>query len=883
VKAISQLALFGLAALAPIASAVAQEAGSGSSSADRSARRQVRAIPIEGSPPVVDGRLDEGVWVAAPAASGFVQKQPEEGAPALDDTEVRFLYDDRALYVGARMHKRDPATIRAPMGRRDGGFQAEVILVAIDAYLDRRTAYSFGVTSSGVRVDHAQPHDVEVPFDASFDPVYEAKARIDSLGWTAEFRIPFSQLRFLDRPVQVWGINLNRWVPDRSEDSFWVMIPPSETGWASRFGELHGIEGIEPSRRIELLPYVATAAKMRSEIDETDPFAEENDFELRAGADLKMGLGPNLTLEATVNPDFGQVEADPAEVNLTAFETFFPEKRPFFLESADLFQPPGPGWFYSRRLGASPRGSTDADFADVPDNTTIVTATKVTGRLASGLSVAGLTALTSSETARTFDATSGTFDTVEVEPWTGYGVARLQQEFGPDASTAGVILTAVRRDFGEPELAALLARQALTGGADWNLRYRGGEVRTGGHIGFSHVTGEPAAILELQTSSARYYQRPDADHVEVDPSRTSLSGWTAGVDVSREGGTHWLWEAVLTAESPGLELNDVGRLVSADNVFGLANLRYRETRPAGPLQNWEVGLTTENSWNLDGIRTFSALRTDSRLTFRNFWEANLTAWMDFRSLSDDLTRGGPLMGTGHAWVGIASLGNSFSASTRWRARVFYGENELGERTYRLSGGFSFRPAPRWQLSIDPNYLNTIDPRQYVTTLAEGRPETYGSRYVFAFVDRTTLLAQIRLNYAITPDMTLELYAEPFAASGRFYDFGELEDAQSRNLRVYGEAPDTTIEHLGEGVYEVTDGGEAFTFERSDFNVRSFRSNLVLRWEWLRGSTLFLVWQQDRASSSTDGDHVGMGDLWETLEASGDQFFALKATYWLPID
>jgi hypothetical protein len=877
------LVLLGLAVLAPAASAAAQGPAPGSNSPDRSARRQVRAVRVQGPAPVVDGRLDEAVWSTAPAASGFVQKQPEEGSPAVDDTEVRFLYDDGALYVGARMHKRDPATIRAPMGRRDGGFQAEVLLVAIDAYLDRRTAYSFGVSSSGIRVDHAQPHDVEVPFDSSFDPVYEAKARIDSLGWTAEFRIPFSQLRFLDRPVQVWGINLNRWVPERSEDSFWVMIPPSETGWASRFGELHGIEGIEPSRRIELLPYVAGAAKLRSEIDVTDPFAEESDFEFRGGADLKMGLAPNLTLEATVNPDFGQVEADPAEVNLSAFETFFPEKRPFFLESADLFQPRGPTWFYSRRIGASPKGSTDADFADVPDNTTILGAGKVTGRLGSGLSVAGLAALTSRETARTFHAGSGTFETAEVEPRTGYGIVRLQQEFGASASTAGVILTGVRRDLDDPGLAALLARQAVTGAADWNLRFREGEYRSTGYVGFSHVTGAPAAILELQRSSARYYQRPDAGHVEVDPERASLSGWTAGADVARESGEHWLWTVLATAESPGLELNDTGRLSSADDVFGLANLRYRETRPAGPLQSWQVGVSSENSWNLDGDRTFSALRTDGVLTFRNFWQANVTGWIDFRSVSDDLTRGGPLAGTGRAWVTIGSLANAFSASTRWRARVYYGENELGERTYRLSGGISFRPTPRWQVSIDPNYLSSIDPRQYVTTFEGGRSETFGSRYLFAFVDRTTLLAQIRLDYTITPDMTLELYAEPFAASGRFYDFGELAAPRSRSLRVYGKEAGTTIDPLGDGVYRATDGGEAFTFERPDFNVRSFRSNLVLRWEWLRGSTLFLVWQQDRSSSTLAGDHVGPGDLWDTFDAPGDQFFAVKATYWIPID
>jgi hypothetical protein len=445
------------------------------------------------------------------------------------------------------------------------------------------------------------------------------------------------------------------------------------------------------------------------------------------------------------------------------------------------------------------------------------------------------------------------------------------------------MLTGVRRDLDDPGLAALLARQAVTGAADWNLRFREGEYRSTGYVGFSHVTGAPAAILALQRSSARYYQRPDAGHVEVDPARASLSGWTAGADVARESGEHWLWNLLVTAESPGLELNDTGRLSSADDVFGLANLRYRETKPAGPLQSWQVGLSSENSWNLDGDRTFSALRTDGVLTFRNFWQANLTGWVDFRSVSDDLTRGGPLAGTGRAWVTIASLANSFSASTRWRARVYWGEDELGERTYRLSGGISYRPAPRWQISIDPNYLSSINPRQYVTTLDGGRPETFGSRYLFAFVDQTTLLAQIRLDYTITPDMTLELYAEPFAASGRFYDFGELAAPRSRSLRVYGKEAGTTIDAHGDGVYRATDGDQEIAFERPDFNVRSFRSNLVLRWEWVRGSTLFLVWQQDRSSSTLAGNHVGPGDLWSTFDAPGDQFFAVKATYWIPID
>ncbi|MDQ3555956.1 MAG: carbohydrate binding family 9 domain-containing protein [Gemmatimonadota bacterium] len=850
-------------------------------------RLGVQAVRIDGRPPAVDGRLDEEVWQRAPAATGFVQRQPNEGAPATERTEVRFLFDEGALYVGARMRSSDPAAIQAPVSRRDQGSQAERLLVSLDTYLDRRTAYTFGITASGVRLDWYHPGDSETSTDASWDPVWEARAQIDSLGWTAEMRIPFSQLRFNRLAVQRWGLNVKRVTPSRNEEAYWVLVPQQETGWASRFGELAGIEGIRPTRRVELMPYVASGATFTSDPERGNPFAAGQSYTARVGGDVKMGLGPNLTLEGTVNPDFGQVELDPAEVNLSAFETFFPERRPFFREGGQLLRGNGPSYFYSRRIGAPPRAAVGADYVDYPRTSTILGAAKLTGRLASGTSVGALGALTDREYARTFDEESGTFGRVRVAPVTGYGVFRAQQELGPSGSTAGVSLTAVERDLasGDP-LASLLNRRAYAGGGDWNLRFRDGEYVLGGYVGFSHVEGDSSAILHAQRSSLRYFQRADADHLTLDPSRTSLSGYNGSLVLSRVSGRHWLWDASIAASSPGRDINDAGAMGRTDWIFTGGGLRYRETRPGALFRNYEVGVSSENQHNFGGTRTFSALRTDSRVTWKNFWGTSFTGWIDLRSQSDVLTRGGPLMGTPQAWVTIAEVFNNPASRTRWRARVYYGESEQGEQTYRISGGYSIRPSPQWQLSVDPNYVRFGLPRQYIGQREGGAAETFGRRYIFSFIDRTELRLPLRLNYTFTPDLSLETYVEPFAASGRFYDFGELPAARSFDLRRYG-TDGTTIAEVqdsatGRRFYRVADGSADFTLPFRDFNVRSFRSNAVLRWEWRPGSTLFLVWQQDRFAEEAQGRAVGLADLAGTLGAAGNNFLALKMTYWLPL-
>ncbi|HEU0013780.1 MAG TPA: DUF5916 domain-containing protein [Longimicrobium sp.] len=877
---ISRIALL-LALLAPAAAAA-------QTPPDTTARPQARAVRITGGAPDVDGRLDDAAWQAAPALTGLVQKLPNEGAPATEATEVRFLYDDGALYVGARMYSRDPAAVQAPVSRRDNVEQAERILVSLDTYLNRRTAYTFGVTASGVRLDGFHGADSDAA-DLSFEPVWVARTRRDSLGWTAEMRIPFSQLRFNRADVQTWGLNVSRRIASTNEDQYWVMVPARETGWASRFGDLTGISGIRPTRRIELTPYVAGGADFSSDPGEGNPFDDGSETTTRVGGDVKMGLGPNLTLEATFNPDFGQVELDPAEVNLSAFETFFSERRPFFTEGADLLSVAN--FFYSRRIGAPPRGSAvfgladrvvgSYTYLDAPPTSTILGAAKLTGRLPSGTSIGVLAALTDRERVRTFDVEGGDFGSFVAEPRTATAVARVQQELGESGSTAGAVLTGVRRDLehGDP-LAAYMNRQAYTGGVDWRLRFNRGEYVLQGDAGFSYIEGDSLAIRRAQRAAVRYFQRPDAGHVELDPSRTSLSGWRTSAQLSRNSGTHWLWYVNGEARTPGFELNDAGAMGHTDRLAINGGLTYRETRPGKVFRSYSMTVGNENGWNWDRTRVWGAVTASASATLRNFWRTSFTGWVDLPAYNASATRGGPLMGTDHAWMTIFGIGNPTSAKTRIRTQVEFGGSQQGQEWFRWFVGTSVRPGPRWQLSLEPDYSRWTDPRQYVDALPGGTEATFGTRYVFAHIDRTEIVARMRLNYLFTPDLSLEVYAEPYAASGNYHTFGELPAARSKGLRVYGR-DGTTLTPV-EGGFQVTDGADTFEVPDDDFNVLSFRSNAVMRWEWRPGSTLFLVWQQNRYDETASARPVGPGDLGDTLRAAGDNYLALKMTYWIPV-
>ena len=846
--------------------------------------KQVRATRLRTSISL-DGRLDEPAWAQAVWISDFVQKKPREGAPPSDSMRIAILYDDDAIYVGARMFSRDPSKIQAPLSRRDNTFQSERMWVSFDSYHDKRTAYSFGISASGVRADWYHASDNENDANFGFDPVWEAKANIDALGWTTEMRIPFSQLRFTNQPVQVWGFNANRWNPATSEDDYWIPVPTDRTGWSSFMGQLVGIEGVKPTRRLEVMPYGAADSRLLSGVHPDDPFTNPVNFAGRVGADVKMGLGPNITLDGTVNPDFGQVEADPAFVNLSGFEQFFDERRPFFTEGSQLLRGNGPSYFYSRRIGARPSCNAGGDFVDCPQNATILGAAKVTGRLAGGMSLGALAAVTSRESARIYDSTTNTFGRVELVPPAGYGVVRVQQEFGASKSVVGATLTTVQRDV-DAAMAPLYTHRAHAGGADWVLRWDRGAYELRGYAGFSHLRGDARDINRVQRSPVHYFQRPDAGYLTYDSTRTSLTGSVADIWFRKTKG-NLLFDLEYGWESPAYDPNDAGRLGNADGRTAFAGMIYRQTKPRAWFQNYVATLSAFTEYDFGGDRQGLFSQLYGEVTLKNFW--NLSSYIDYqpRSLDHSLTRGGPEMATPESWNWVVRLASKFGAKNSWVGRVYYGEDELGGETYRLSGEISIRPSSRFQLSAAPNYVRYILPRQWATTFdttSHGPAATYGSRYVFGQIDQNTFLMELRANYTIGPELTLELYGEPFAANGHFYGLGELARPRTFNLRRYGTAG-TTIARDAGGNYTVTDNGGADTLQipNPDFNILSFHSNAVLRWEWRPGSTLYLVWAQNRDGSRGTTRGVGFRDLINSFRATGDNFFAVKVSYWIPVN
>lgn len=848
-----------------------------------------RATRVAGAAPHVDGALDDAVWSSAQPISDFVQKIPIEGATPSVATEVRLLYDDNALYVGARLRRSDPKLIRTSITRRDGESDAEVFTVSLDTYFDKRTAYSFSVSSGGVRGDAYHSQDSEDSGkELQFDPIWSARTRVDAEGWTAELRIPFSQLRFNAAQQQTWGVQFTRSVADLAERLQWTLIPVSAAGFSSMFGKLEGIEGIPPARRIELLPYVATEAASRANVNKANPFIDR--YSARAGGDLKVGLGPNLTLDATINPDFGQVEADPAVVNLTAFENVFEERRPFFIEGNELLTGRGqsfigrPTWFYSRRIGASPRGSASGDFVDAPTNTTITTAAKITGRLKSGLSVGALAAVTPREFARTYTIANGAEGRTAVEPPNTFGVLRLQQEFGKQQSNVGLSLTNVQHSLDDRGgLRQLLPSSAVAGGLDWKLRYKQGMYEVTGWVGGSYVEGDKAAISRLQRNSAHFFQRPDQTHIHYDSTRTSLSGSSASLRLDKNAGRFSLGGIQLSTRSPGFEINDAGQMRSGDDVDFNADVQLRDTKPNKYVRFYNFGTATQAGWNFGGIRQYLRFSENFSATLHNFMRVSAGVTRYIGSQSDDLTRGGPLIGTANGQQFTAQLTSRANVPTTWTARATYYEDAFRGWNWSATTGLTVRPSSRWQASIDPTYSRSVDPRQYVLTRSGGSAATFGSRYVFSFIERSTLSARFRLNYAFTPNFTVEGYAEPFAASGHFYEFGELSAPRSRTMRVYGAAgTGTTIVRAVGGSSTVSDGASSFTIPSLDFDRLSFRSNLVLRWEWLPGSTAFLIWQQSRQEMTATGALINPRDLYDATRASGDNILVAKISYWFGV-
>ena len=849
----------------------------GRATEDRPFINAVRVNPQELS---VDGIIDEAAWRGAHVAVGFSQIQPAEGEAATERTEARILYGDRALYVAMRAFDSEPDEIVGQLTRRDQDSYSDLLGVVIDSYFDRRTAFQFVVNPKGVKSDAYRFDDTNE--DSGWDAVWDVATSTDSAGWSAEFRIPYSQLRFRSDDEQTWGINFLRQVARRQELSVWAPITRADGGLVSMFGELRELRDISAPRRLELLPY-SLARLERAEGEEANPFYRANDAFGTVGADIKYGVTSDLTLDLTINPDFGQVEADPAQVNLSAFETFYPERRPFFVEGSGIFSFPialGDGddaveaLFYPRRVGRTPQGwaNPHGGYTDTPEQTTILGAWKLSGKTAGGWSIGALHAVTSEENARVAPATGANLES-PVEPFSNYGVLRLQKDMREGRSAIGFIGTALRRD-GTVAEDLSLRDGSYAGGLDFRHRFGGDAWQVSGYLLGSHVTGSANAIARTQLSSARYYQRPDAEHVEYDPSRTSLSGASLDLSVMKFAGSPWRIGGGVQARTPGFEVNDAGYLRSSDYAVGWGWGGYQRSSPQGPFNSWGTNL---NAWS---VRTFGGEVTEvggnvnTNLQFRNYWNAWFGINHSASALSDGLLRGGPLFRTESGSNFWAGGGTDSRKRVSLRATVFGNRRpESDSWSFGGSPNIRIRPSGRTSFQVGGNIRRQVDDRQWVRGLrVDDRTE-----YVFGRIDQTTVGLTARVDHAFTSTLSLQLYAQPFVGSGSYSGFKRVSNPRGEHYADRFEALEAV---RADGRYHFTLDGTEASISDPDFNFKQFRSNAVLRWEYLPGSLLYVVWSQGRNHFAQTGSFDFGSDLNTLFGAPADDVFMIKLSYWL---
>jgi hypothetical protein len=809
------------------------------------------------APPTLDGQDNDVIWRSTPGIDQFLEARPSEGAEPKLRTEARVAYDEHNLYLFVRAFDPHPDSIVSLLSRRDEQTASDYITVMLDPYHDRRTGYEFSVNAAGVKTDYAIYNDGDE--DVAWDAVWDAATRIDSAGWTAEYRIPLSQLHYSSKGSTTFGLLIWRVIQRHTATVTWPLYRTSKSGFTSQFGDLTGLEGLGSPGHAEITPYVVT-----KNVQDAGTADLARDQEISIGGDLKYRVASNLLLNATVNPDFGQVEADPSELNLSAFETFFSERRPFFVEGKGLFTfnvncvvvvdcNTGEGMFYSRRIGRSPQLAGTYGDEGSAKSTKILGAGKVTGRLPGGFSLGVLDAVT--------DHVPGPGGTT-LEPATNYGVVRGNQDFRNGDGSVGFILTGVNRSL-DATSAAYLHRSAYTGGVDARLRFHG-RFEVSGSLDFSRVAGDPAAIALTQQDPVHLYQRPDGP-LTFDPTRTSLSGSNQELRFAKVGGKRLHFETAYQRRTPGFEINDIGFLRQADQqawtswanlVFNQPNRIFQQLR--WNFNNWEY-------WSSAGLPTERAFNTNVHTQFTNRWWLHLggTLGQVGATYCDRCARGGPAVRQDpylSPWISIE--GDDRRPLVPILAANYTRGDQGRSETVELSPEVELKVSSRFSTSLSAKYNHNRNDLQYFGTFIDTAGEAH---YTFAHLDQKTLTLTWRLNYTFTPTTTLQVYASPFISKGTYTDVREVAEARassySARYRPYSDP--------------------AVADDPGGFNVQQFRSNVVFRWEYRAGSTLFLVWSQGRQGTSpVEGTESFGGDLDNLFGRRADDTFLVKVSYWL---
>ena len=845
---------------------------------------------ITSSAPVIDGKLEDAVWETVAWGENFRQLEPTDGGEVVAPTAFKILYDDAYLYAAFRCFDPEPDKIVERMSRRDG-FEGDWIELNLDSYNDQRTAFSFTGSVSGVKGDEYITNNGN-NWDDSWNPIWNLKTNIDAEGWTAEFRIPLSQLRYGNKEEHVWGIQVTRRNFRHGSRSIFQYIPRTSGVWVSGFAELQGIRGIKPQKQIEIQPYVV-AQTSSFEKEEGNPFRDGTDNDLTVGIDGKIGVTSDFVIDFTVNPDFGQVEADPSVVRLDGFQNFFNEQRPFFVENNNVFDFTVTGaatggafdndnLFYSRRIGASPHGYPnleDREYAKVPSNTSILGAAKFSGKDKKGLTIGILESVTAREVA-SIDLLGERREEV-VEPLTNYFVGRVQKDLNKGNTVFGAIFTSVNRKLTDTPL-DFLHENAYSGGIDFLQFWKNQDWSVSGKLLFSRVEGSAEAINNTQTGFEHYFQRPDADHLEVDESATSLFGTGGTLKIDKSGG-NWKFQNGVTWRSPGLELNDIGFLNNADEIHHFFWTGYRFTEPFSIFRNLGLNLNFQQNWDFGGNHLHQSGNINFFTQLKNFYFVNAGIFKEFKDLSNQALFGGPTLRRS------TGLGYFFFVSTDQRKKVqfsingFLGGADDPDQDETVKGknigvSLTVQPTNAFNISLRPSISTNDRLIQYVSTADYNNDP----RYIVSSLDQNTFSMTVRMNYNITPNLTIQYYGQPFITRVRYFDFKRITNSTARNFHDRFLPLDQELQFdINSDTYfvdEDLDGTSDYSFGLPDFSFIQFRSNLVARWEYVPGSELFLVWNQGTTSSGDPSDELLPSLRENVFENKATNIFLIKWTY-----
>ncbi|MCF7823627.1 MAG: carbohydrate binding family 9 domain-containing protein [Candidatus Marinimicrobia bacterium] len=855
--------------------------------------RNISAQKINGSHINIDGRLDDPAWEHAPRQGQFLQRNPVDGADASQNTEFAILYDEHYLYVGIHAYDDDPSQITGILTRRDESSPSDWLYISIDSYHDHRTAFEFGLNAAGVKQDLRRYDDTNADFD--WDAVWEGAVSHNSDGWSAEFAIPFRELRFNTGENPTWGLNVYRELPGNDNElAIWNYWSHEESGFVSNYGELTGLNKIQTKQPLYISPYIMGQTGANDVVlGESDAYESLSNV----GADIRKNFDLGLTFSGTINPDFGQVEADPAEFNLTEFETYFSEKRSFFIEGGNILNFSlgfGDGdnsansLFYSRRIGRSPHGYEDvldhaeAISVDKRDRTRILAAGKFTGKLDNGLSLGIMTAATPEEKARVRYADGSSSENV-IEPATTYVLTRVQQDLREGLTTVGGILTATNRSLDGTDM-DWLREKAYTAGIDLNHNFNDRNYILQSALAYSYVAGSKDAILRTQLHPSRYFQRPDAPHLSVDSSATSLTGFGGKFILGKTSGKVNAFAGIL-GTSPGFEINDLGFMRSVDNINQFVWVGYREWEANDYLQNYAINLNQWANWTFGSELKSLGGNVNGNATLLNNWQFGGGINYNIGGMTPYHLRGGPgVQGPDNVslWSFISSdARKAFFASAS--ASMFVSDDNV--RSYSLSPGLRWRPKKNISLSLGPDFTFLDDTWAWVTTMSDS---TDGIHYIFSGLEQLATSVTFRADIILSTTLSLQYYTQAFLTGGDYHNFIEVDDNTAKDFdERFAVLNDNALDFDVRGALGGVDFDNDGTLDYwpvsgvdSDFNYKQLTSNLVLRWEYSTGSVMYLVWsrgasQYNQAAWANGLDSDPVSELRSVMGLDADNIFLIK--------